>query len=334
MSFPRGTVELRRFTSRCLEKNPLGDPAERPLAVYLPPAYELGERRFPVLYFLAGYTGSGLSFLSWSAWQETLPERLDRLIGAGRMPPLIAVFPDCFTLLGGSQYVNSAALGRYEDYLCDEIVPEIDRSYRTLGPSGRGVVGKSSGGIGALWLAMRRPGLFAAAASHSGDCAFELSLARAFPDAAAQLARRGGVSELLGQLRAGRAPEGSAIELLNVLCCSAAYSPQPAREPWGFALPFEPQTAAIVPAVFDHWLGFDPLRAAARHREALAALRLLYLDAGTLDEYGLQFGARQLSRELFRLGIAHRHEEFEGGHRNTAHRYDVSVPLLAAALSA
>jgi len=302
--------------------------------VYLPPGYAESTRRYPVLHFLAGYTGSGLSFVNWTAWQENLPDRLDRLIGAGRMPPAIAVFPDCFTLLGGSQYVNSVALGCYEDYLCDEVVPEIDRRYRTLGPAGRGVLGKSSGGIGALWLAMRRPGLFAAAASHSGDCAFELSLARAFPDAAIQIARRGGISEVLGQLRSGRAPEGAAIELMNVLCCSAAYSPQPAREPWGFALPFDLATAAIVPQVFEHWLGFDPLRAAARHAGALSSLRVLYLDAGTQDEYALQFGARQLSRELFRLGIAHRHEEFEGGHRATAHRYDVSVPLLATALSA
>ncbi len=334
MAVPRGSVEILRFPSRCLAANPLGDPAERPLAVYRPPGYGTGDRRYPVLYFLAGYTGTGLSFLNWNAWQESLPDRLDRLVAAGRMPEVIAVFPDCFTLLGGSQYVNSTALGRYEDYLCDEVVPEIDGRYRTFGAPGRGVLGKSSGGIGALWLAMRRPGLFAAVASHSGDCAFELSLARAFPDAAVQIARRGGVAEILGLLKAGRAPEGAAIELLNVLCCSAAYAPPGAREPWGFSLPFDPKTAEIVPAVFDHWLGFDPLRAAASHRDALACLKVLYLDAGTADEYGLQFGARRLSRELFRLGIAHRHEEFDGGHRATGHRYDVSVPLLATALVA
>ncbi len=334
MAFLRGTVEVHRLESRCLADNPLGDPADRLLAVYLPPGYAQGRAPYPVLYFLAGYTGTGLSFLNWTAWQENLPDRLDRLIGNGRMPPVIAIFPDCFTRLGGSQYVNSVALGRYEDHVCDEIVPEVERRYRTLGAAGRGILGKSSGGIGALWLAMRRPGLFAAAASHSGDCAFELSLARSFPDAAVQIARRGGVSEVLGQVRAGRAPEGSAIDLMNVLCCSAAYSPQPAREPWGFALPFDLATAALVPPVFEHWLTFDPVRAAGRYAGALSSLRLLYLDAGTQDEYALQFGARQLSRELFRLGIAHRHEEFEGGHRATAHRYDVSVPLMATALAA
>jgi S-formylglutathione hydrolase FrmB len=330
----RGTVEIKRFTSRCLAGNRLGDPTERPVAVYLPPGYQADtERRYPSLLMLAGFTGTGLSFLNWAAWQPNLPDRLDRLISSGKMPPVIAVMPDCFTLLGGSQYVNSLALGRYEDYLCDEVVPFVDKTYRTLGDGGRAVVGKSSGGIGALWLAMRRPGLFSAAASHSGDCAFELSLQRDFPPAALQLARAGGVAKVLEKLRAGEAPDGG-IELLVTLCGAAAYSPQPAPETWGFSLPFDPETGVTIPSVFDAWLKFDPLRAAAVHREALASLKLLYLDAGRSDEYQLQFGARLLSRELTRLHVKHRHKEFDGGHRNVSHRYDVSLPLLAAALTA
>lgn len=333
MAHPRGLVESRRFTSGCLEGNPLGDPTERSVTIYLPPGYEKGGERYPVLYLLAGFTGSGQSFTNWSAWQESVPERLDRLIGEGKMPPAIVVFPDCFTLLGGSQYVNSPALGAYESYLCDEIVPFIDRGLRTLGDGGRGIAGKSSGGIGALWLAMRRPGLFSAVASHSGDCAFELSLARGFPGAAVELEKRGGVDAVISALRRGEPPDGSAIDMLNVLACSAAYSPEPERGPGAFALPFDARTAETIPEVFERWLAFDPLRVAARHAEALGKLKLLYLDAGLSDEYALQFGARLLSRELARLGVAHRHEEFPGGHRNTAHRWDVSLPLLAAALA-
>jgi enterochelin esterase family protein len=157
---------------------------------------------------------------------------------------------------------------------------------------------------------------------------------RDFPLAAMQLERRGGVAKVLERLRAGEAPDGAGIELLVTLGCSAAYSPQPAPEPWGFSLPFDPETGVTVPTVFEAWLKFDPLRAAAVHREALASLKLLYLDAGKSDEYQLQFGARLLSRELTRLRIKHRHEEFEGGHRNVSHRYDVSLPLLVGALLA
>jgi len=120
-------VQICDLASEVLRGNPLGDPTERPIAIYLPPGYGRDPaRRYPVLHFLAGFTGSGRSFLNWNAWQPNLPERLDLLISRGRMPPVIAVFPDCFTLLGGSQYVNSGAIGRYEDYLCDEVVPFVD----------------------------------------------------------------------------------------------------------------------------------------------------------------------------------------------------------------
>jgi hypothetical protein len=71
---------------------------------------------------------------------------------------------------------------------------------------------------------------------------------------------------------------------------------------------------------------------AAEHVEALKSLRALYLDAGLGDEYNLQLGARRLSRELTRLGIAHRHEEFDGGHMNTAYRYDRSFAVITSAL--
>ena len=62
---------------------------------------------------------------------RTCPKKLDRLIATNRMPPVIVVFPDCFTRLGGNQYINSSAIGRYADYLNQEIVPLIDSEFRT-----------------------------------------------------------------------------------------------------------------------------------------------------------------------------------------------------------
>jgi hypothetical protein len=47
---------------------------------------------------------------------EDLKRRLDRLIASGKCPPVIVVAPDCLTRLGGNQYINSSATGRYEDY--------------------------------------------------------------------------------------------------------------------------------------------------------------------------------------------------------------------------
>ena len=65
------------------------------------------------------------------------------------MGPAIFVFPDCFTSLGGNQYVNSSAIGAYADYLTREIIPFVDREFRTLASRDhRGCFGKSSGGYG------------------------------------------------------------------------------------------------------------------------------------------------------------------------------------------
>ena len=68
--------------------------------------------------------------------QIDYPERLDRLIGEERMPPVVVAFPDCFTRLGGNQYINSAAMGAWEDFLLYEMLPDIERRFG-CGGSGR-----------------------------------------------------------------------------------------------------------------------------------------------------------------------------------------------------
>src|SRR5215471_2211051 len=148
----RGKVEIVRVESEVLRGNRLGDPFVREVPVYVPP----GEGPFPVIYCLSGYTGGGRSWLNWTAWGENICERWERL-QAGGAKPAILVMPDCFTRLGGSQYVNSPAIGRYEDHVL-ELVREIDARFPSSGA--RAVMGKSSGGYGALVLAMRHPQIF------------------------------------------------------------------------------------------------------------------------------------------------------------------------------
>src|SRR6185436_18257101 len=123
------TVEILEFESRVLRGNPLGDPPLRRTPVYLPPSYP--RQRYPVLFMLTGFTGFGEMMVQRQAWSESLPERLDRLIRTKKMGEAIVVMPDCFTRLGGSQYVNSSATGRYEDHVVRELVPYIDARYRT-----------------------------------------------------------------------------------------------------------------------------------------------------------------------------------------------------------
>ena len=94
-----GRVETPYLVSRILQGNLPGDPVERMLPVYLPPGYdENPTRRYPVIWVLSGHGGSGPLMLAPTAWGESFPERIDRLIRTGKMGPVIAVLPDCWTI--------------------------------------------------------------------------------------------------------------------------------------------------------------------------------------------------------------------------------------------
>src|SRR5258708_22628417 len=165
-----GRVEMPYLDSQLLRGNLPGDPTERMLPVYLPPGYDDNPgRRYPVIYVLAGHGGSGPLMLAPIAWGESFPERIDRLIRTGTMGPVIAVLPDCWTIFGGAQYLNSSALGPYEDYLIHELIPYVDSHYRTLPErEHRAITAKSSGGYWAFVQFLRQPECFTAFAPPNG----------------------------------------------------------------------------------------------------------------------------------------------------------------------
>src|SRR5262249_40604185 len=149
-------LEITSCESRVLADNPLGDPSTREVGVYLPPSYD-GRKRFPLVIFLPGFTGTGLQLLNRGAWQQPIDRRLEALFRDGRAREIILLLPDCFTRYGGSQYVDSPAIGRYASYLAEELLPWADARYRTIPQrEARALIGKSSGGYGALQLGMRR----------------------------------------------------------------------------------------------------------------------------------------------------------------------------------
>jgi enterochelin esterase family protein len=251
------------------------------------------------------------------------------------MAEAIIVMPDGFTRYGGSQYLNSSATGRYEDHLVREVVPWVDRRYRTIPrPEARAIAGKSSGGYGALVQAMRHPDVWAAVACHSGDMYFPYCYLPDFPKCLDVLARHGGTVErfLRAWQRMPRKADGALFPAINTIAMASCYSPN-RRARLGFDLPFDLRTGAIVPAVWRRWLAWDPVQMVARYRRNLRRLRLVYLDCGTRDEYHLQYGARMVARRLRRLGVRLVHEEFPDGHGNVQYRYDRSFTRLSRALA-
>lgn len=329
---PQGKVVFEKIPSRVLKDNPLGDPSDRLTPVYLPAGYESGGEPLPVVYLLSGFGGRGAMLLNDSLWDENIAQRMNRLITSGQVRPMILVLPDCSSRIGGSQYLNSSAVGSYEDYLTTEVVPYVDAHFRTLSDRDhRAVLGKSSGGYGALVLSMRHPDLFGLAASHSGDAYFEYCYKPDIPTAIKTLPRYGGVAQFLQDLGTIHPKDGAFMSTLNIVAMSACYSPNP-DSPYGFDLPFDEQTGELLPAVWQRWLAWDPVEMVSQYSEALRSLRLLFFDAGLRDEFNLQIGARVLAARLSALGIPFVHEEFDDGHMNISYRYDVSLAALSRAM--
>ncbi|MCS6914044.1 MAG: alpha/beta hydrolase-fold protein [Myxococcales bacterium] len=322
--------------SRALAGNALGDPARRQTSVILPPSYDdHPDRRYPVLLVLAPFSSTGWHLLSRSPLGEALDERLERLYAQeDGMRECIVVLPDCFTALGGSQYVNSPVLGHHEDHLVQEVLPLVDRHYRTL--PRRAVVGRSSGGFGAMWLAMNHPDLFCAVGCHAGDSAWRVTLIPELLKFCRCAQRHGGPRPLLDHLLAlGKGPRsGELFDAMMILAYAAAYSPD-AASPLGFALPICWESGALDEEVFRRWLRYDPVEICQEepYRSALRRMQLIFLDAGTRDEYHLDLGMRQLAVRLRAIGARVLHEEFEGGHMGTTYRLDRSLPLLARVLA-
>ena len=154
-SAPPGQIHRLKLDSKVLASNMLGDPTERIVDVYIPAGTD--GRGLPVLVDLVGFTAGGPAHTNWKNFGENLPERLDRLIGAGVMPPCVVALPDCFTKLGGNQYINSAAVGRWDDFLITECVPFVETKFGCGGAGKRGCFGKSSGGYGAIAHALLHP---------------------------------------------------------------------------------------------------------------------------------------------------------------------------------
>src|SRR4051794_13967713 len=203
-----GRLERHVIVSELLADNPLGDPAERPVEVYVPPGYDDDPgRRYPSIYVIQGYTGSAPMWHNRSAFRPTFPEAADALFAGGGAPPCILVYVDAWTAYGGSQFVDSPGTGRYHSYLCDEVVAFVDERYRTLdGAAHRGIAGKSSGGFGAMITPMLRPDVFGGLASHAGDALYELCYVPTFGQTVRALRDYDGSYERFWQDFAARPP--------------------------------------------------------------------------------------------------------------------------------
>jgi hypothetical protein len=327
-----GTLHEHVIDSTLLRGNPLGDPHERPLWVYTPPGYaDEPERRYPAVFVIQGYTGQIVAWRNRAPFRLPFPETADAVFASGAAPPAIVVYVDAWTAYGGSQFVDSPGTGKYHSYLCDEVVPWIDARYRTLASrEHRAIMGKSSGGFGAMITPMLRPDLFGALATHAGDTLYEYCYLREFGSIVRAL--RGYDGDLWRwwddfNSRVSFTKQEDML-LVGFIGVAAAFS---ANEDGTVDLPFNPRTGVIDPPVWQRWLDWDPVRMASTYAHALTSVHSMWIDAGTRDDYFLDVGAEAFRDELRRIGVAEeviRFELFDATHMAIDYRYPMSLTWL------
>ena len=296
---PGGTIERITVHGRSLEGNLEGDSPDRPVIVYLPPSYaKETARRYPVLYYLHGYTATAEAYAKVLA----LPASVDRAVAAG-VREMIVVLPDAFTKYSGSMYSNSPTIGDWETFIAQDLPAFIDKQYRTIASrDSRGLAGHSMGGYGTMRVGMKQPASFAALYAMSSCCLMNDPAARG--DAAARGAGAAGRGDGRGAGRGGG--------MANALSAqAAAWAPNTTTPPY-FDLPAK--DGELQPLIAAKWIANSPLVMVDQHVPALKSMRAIALDVGDKDPFVTT--NRQLNEALTRLDIANSLEIYDGDHGN------------------
>lgn len=327
-----GRIDEQVIVSDLLRDNPLGDPCERPVLVYLPPGYDdEPDRRYPSVYVIMGYGGHVSMWRNRTPFRQPFVETADQVFATKAAPPAIIVYVDAWTSYGGSQYVDSPGTGRYHSYLCDEVVPWVDQRYRTLAaPAHRAISGKSSGGFGAMITPMLRPDLFGALATHAGDALYELCYLPEFGDCVRALrGYDGDIWRWWEDFRSRTAFTNKADDtLLGVLGVAACFSAAADGRP---ELPFDPRTGVVRPDIWRRWLDWDPVKMVPKYASALRSMRGIWIDAGLADDFYLDLGAQAFRSALAQADVPAeviRFELFEGTHAAIDYRYPLALAWL------
>ena len=316
-------IRYLKIKSAALEGNLLGEPAEQEVAVYLPPGYESGTTRYPVLYLLHGIGGG---FTDWTKHWD-LRGSMDAILKAGAQPFLV-VMPNGANKLGGGFYVDSPVSGNWESYLVKELIPRVESEFRTT--QTRGVAGHSMGGFGAIRLAMRYPDVFSSLYAMS-PCCLDLTDDIGHGNMAWQRAIRFKSFEDIG-----KAAQERDFYPVAIYAIASAISPNPNKPPFFVDLPVREVRGELMPddATYEVWRTSFPMAQLPAHRAALMKMKAIALDYGTSDQFAHIITATpEFSRELARLRIPHRLDVYDGDHRQKipARLRTHILPFFAAA---
>ena len=297
----KGTAERIKVHGRSLEGNLSGDPADRDVSIWLPPSYAMEKsRRYPVLYFLHGFTDSDEKWF----WNEkhfvNLPKALDASIARGAAE-MIVVMPNAFTRIQGSFYSNSVTTGDWESFVARELVAYVDGHYRTLpARESRGLAGHSMGGYGTMRIGMKNPDVFSSIYMLNPCC-----MSPGFM----------GAENLEALERVKTADEIAKLSFMEKawLAGAAAWAPSPKNPPMYLDRPVAEEKAAA--EVRARWGANAPLAIVDQYITSLRRMKGIGVDAGD-KEAAISRDARALHEKLDAYGVAHEFEIYEGNHTN------------------
>lgn len=312
-NFKNFKLESLEIHSQVLKKTPWGTKAERfhPLLV---PKTKAPKQGWPVVWWLAGFTGNGTKQLGFKGFETNMAEDLDRWVSEKSVPPCILVFVDAWTPWGGSQFINSKSMGAMEDHLMTELLPalhaaySVDRSHKKWT-----VAGGSSGGFGALHLASEFPEIFPQLAAVAPDSFFKMSLLPEILLALPQIKRMGGVGKAYELLSKGKFfRQKNAHSVLNALAMGLCYAPTSNGR--DIQWPIHPRTGIVDTKKWKKFEDWDPIHFLQKRKLRTKKIRRAFLAAGSFDQFHLQYGTAQIADVLKKLGVKTKYVEFEGDH--------------------
>jgi len=302
----KGTVERIKIHGKLLEGNLSGDSADRYVSIYLPASYKTNtKRRYPVVYFLHGYTDDDAKFYGFKKHWMALPPILDAVFAQDPKREMIVVTPDAYTRFQGSMYSNSITTGNWEDFVAKELVAYIDNHYRTISKKeSRGLCGHSMGGYGALRIGEKDPDVFSTVYLLSPCCLVSPPMpAEVIPTAYLHADSINTIEEFL-----------KADFFTKALFASAAaWSPNPANPPFYIDLPVK--NGKLQPQILQKWEANRPLNSLDQYIYNIKRLKDIGFDAGDKD-MDIAESIRSLDKELNKYNIKHFFEIYDGTHTN------------------
>jgi enterochelin esterase-like enzyme len=300
----KGTVERVKVHGQSLEGNLEGDSPDRDVSVYLPPGYNKGTKRYPVIYLLHGFTDSAAKWMGFEKHWISFPAVMDEALAQGATNEMIVVMPDAYTRFKGSMYSNSVTTGDWEDYVARELVAHVDAHYRTIASAAsRGLAGHSMGGYGTMRIGMKHPEVFSSIYLLGPCCMGPVPM---IPKEAAQIERIESVRTFDDVAKAGFMQSA-------ILASAAAWSPNPKDPPLYIALPWH--NGQPDPAIEAKFAANAPLAMIDQYIPRIKALHAIAFDAGDKD-ISIAAAIKSLDQILSSYGINHTYEQYEGNHIN------------------